>query len=71
MQITLNNGEIIELIWGSLVLYVNEEDEDRFYTRVTLSEFKAILDMPYWWFDLSAIGLYDRIIKMKEIKEIR
>ena len=71
MRITLNSGEIIELIWGSLVLYVNEEDEDRFYTRVTLSEFKAILDMPYWWFDLSAIGLYDRILKMKEIKEIR
>jgi hypothetical protein len=71
MQLVLNNGEIVELNCESLVLYVNEEDQDNFYTRVTLSEFKAILDMPYWWFDLSAIGLYDRIIKIKDIKEVR
>jgi len=71
MQIILSSGELIELTCESLVLYVNGEDGDRFYTRITLSEFKAILDMPYWGFDLSAIGLCDRIIKMKEIKEIK
>jgi len=71
MHLILNNGEIVELDCESLVLYVNEEDQDNFYTRVTISEFKAIIDIPYWWFDLSAIGLYDRIIRMKDIKEIK
>jgi hypothetical protein len=71
MQLILNNGEIVELDCESLVLYVNEEDQDNFYTRVPISEFKAIIDMPYWWFDLSAIGFYDRIIKIKDIKEIK
>jgi hypothetical protein len=71
MELILSSGEIVELDCESLVLYVNEEDQDNFYTRVTVSEFKAIVDMPYWWFDLSAIGLCGRIIKMKDIKEIK
>ena len=71
MQLILNSEEIIDVTSEEVILYVNEEDRDNFYSRVSIANFSAILDMPYWWFDLSAIGVNGKVYKLKEIKEIK
>jgi hypothetical protein len=71
MQLILNNEEIIDVTSDEVILYVNEEDRDNFYDKVSVANFSAILDMPYWWFHLSAIGVNGEVYKLTEIKEIK
>ena len=71
MQLILNNEEIIDVTSDEVILYVNEEDRDNFYDKVSIANFSAILDMSYWWFNLSAIGVNGEVYKLTEIKEIK